>query len=188
MTRHGKPARLQSGRLFLQSGFIDHLQRGEPFLTFLLQLSSAGLEASHVPHGAVVLSLQVLKLEVPDHQLALHRLVSVVVLHESANTHTLPCKTPALPSWRGVWGFSSTTLTLKVLHHGSSTGSPPRHLIQPTEKSGKNAFKNGSHRDGNRGPQHGSLVRVRGARLTARLCPEKRINDVWSRSSLKTRT
>lgn len=57
-------------------------------LTLLLQLSSAGLEASAIPHGAVKLSVQVFRLEALDHQHTLLRPVPVVVLHQSANKHT----------------------------------------------------------------------------------------------------
>lgn len=59
---------------------------GVSFLTFLLQLSSAGIEASLVLHGAVKLPLQVFGLEVLDHEDVLDSQVPEVVSHHPQST------------------------------------------------------------------------------------------------------
>lgn len=56
------------------------------FLTFLLQLSSACIEASLVLHGAVKLSLHVLGLEILDHEDTLDSQVPEVVSHHPQTT------------------------------------------------------------------------------------------------------
>lgn len=85
-------------------------------LTLQLQLSSAGLEASLVPHRAVILSVQVFKPDVLDHQHALLRPVPVVHLQQSASKHTPHIfqnkTTLRLPESRWTWRFIANKSSL----------------------------------------------------------------------------